>query len=461
MECAGTIGSLGAESVMKLPQAVICCLGGLLHYLSEFKLDKVLGLTSNFWRFSSPSHMMLDATTLINLEVLENQNDQTEHGSLLWLLKQTKTAFGARLLRHWVTHPLLHKDRIAARHDAVEELMEDPPAIELLAKHLKGIPDLERALTRLHYSKCSPNELVAVLRAFIKVGELAKDAKKEGASLRSSLLGWLVRGMPEPSSRLQGFLDEMDLKAACATGANGKAEPDRRNLLRGYSIKSQFPTIYALKQDLAIVEERLQEHLIECRRLLGIRDLEYKTVLTSSLLLEVPNDKQGKVPKSWLKINGTKAASRYHSPEVQQLQQEQMRLHERLDAQTNVAWQQFQTQVAECYGELRAVVQRLAVLDCLLSLADVATKGGWCRPTLHEEHQLRVVGGRHPMVDALMGGGYVPNDIELKHSGRVAMVITGPNMGGKSSYMRQTALLVIMAQVLLGGFTLAGVWSHT
>ena len=438
---------MGANSVLNLPDAVISCLGGLLHYLSEFKLDRVLGLTSNFWRFSSPSHMMLDATTLINLEVLENCNDQTEHGSLLWLLKQTKTAFGARLLKHWVTHPLLHKDRIEARHDAVEELMEDPPAIEPLAKHLKGIPDLERALTRLHYSKCSPNELVAVLRAFIKLGEISKEAKKQADSLRSSLLGWLVSGMPEPSGKLQEFLDEMDLKAALATGNNNKAEPDTRNLLKGYKIKSQYPSIYAIKQDLADVEEQLQAHLVECRRLLGMRDLEYKTVLATSLLIEVPNDKQGKVPRNWLKINGTKSASRYHSPEVQELQQEQMRLHELLDAQTNVAWQAFQSKVAECYGELRSIVQRLAVLDCLLSLSDVATKGGWCRPTLYDEHQLRIVGGKHPMVTALMGDGYVPNDIDLSHAGRVAMVITGPNMGGKSSYMRQTALLVIMAQV--------------
>jgi len=432
---------------MTLPKAVICCLGGLIHYLSEFKLDRVLGLTSNFWRFSSPSHMMLDATTLINLEVLENQNDQSEQGSLLWLLKQTKTAFGARLLRHWVTHPLLHKDRIADRHDAVEELMEDPPAIEAIAKHLKTVPDLERALTRLHYSKCTPNELVAVLRAFIKVGELAKDAKKEADSLRSSLLGWLVRGMPEPSSKLEGFLYEMDLKAACANNHNGKPDPDTRNLLKGYQIKSQYPSIYAVKEQVTDVQQRLQEHLSDCRRLLGMRDLEYKTVLTSSLLLEVPNANQNKVPKSWLKINGTKQASRYHSPEVQELQQELMRLHERLDAQTHVAWQEFQAQVAECYGELHAVVKRLSMLDCLMSLANVAMKGGWCRPILYDEHQLRIVGGRHPMVDALMGGGYVPNDVTLSHSGQKAMVITGPNMGGKSSYMRKTALLVIMAQV--------------
>ena len=158
------------------------------------------------------------------------------------------------------------------------------------------------------------------------------------------------------------------MKAALATGNNNKAEPDTRNLLKGYKIKSQYPSIYAIKQDLADVEEKLQEHLVECRRLLGIRDLEYKTVLATSLLIEVPNDKQGKVPRNWMKINGTKAASRYHSPEVQTLQQEQMRLHERLDAQTNVAWQAFQAKVAECYGELRSIVQRLAVLDCILSL---------------------------------------------------------------------------------------------
>ena len=195
------------------------------------------------------------------------------------------------------------------------------------------------------------------------------------------------------------------------------------------------------------MERLLDEHLVSCRHLLGIRDLEYKSVLTTSYLLEVANDKQGKVPKSWLKINGTQKASRYHSPEIQELQEERMRLHERLDAEIKVAWQQFQSRVAECYGELHAVVQRLAVLDCLLSLADVARKGGWCRPQLYDEHQLRIVAGKHPMVDALMTGSYVPNDVELSHTAQVAMVITGPNMGGKSSYMRQTALLVIMAQV--------------
>ena len=445
----GQIGAWGAESVSKLPGVVQRCLGGLMHYLSEFKLEQVLSLTSNFWRFTSASHMALDASVLENLEVLRNQNDGAEHGSLLWLLKSTRTAFGARLLRHWVTHPLVDRARIVARHDAVQELMGDPPALEQLAAHLRGLPDLERALARVHYGKCTPHELVAVLRAFLRLAGLAADARAQAPDLRAELLRALVGQLPDVAPRLQALLDELHLPAATRADERGKPAPDHHNLLRGYRVRAQHPRIFDLKEEAAGVEAQLAVHLRDVRRLLGMPDLEYRSILTTPYLIEVPIAKNSKVPRDWLKMNGTQKCARYHSPEVQELYAKLLRVQESLDAECARAWLEWQHSVAECYPELRQMVQCLAVIDCLLSLASVAQNGGWTRPEMAPdgEHCLEIEQGRHPMVDAVMGSGFVPNSTALAAGGETAMVITGPNMGGKSSYIRQNALIVIMSQI--------------
>jgi len=290
---------------------------------------------------------------------------------------------------------------------------------------------------------------VAVLRAFQKLSGLVADAKAQAPDLQSSLLRALIKQLPDVSSKLQGFMEELDLSSATKTDDKGKPAPDHHNLLKGYRSKKEFPHIFELKQEVAEVQKEFTEHLKDCRRLLGLPNLDYRSILTTTYLLEVPNEKAGKVPRDWLKMNGTQKCSRYHSPEVQDLHAQLLQLQETLDKACSKAWQEWQHSVAECYAELRQMVQCLGVLDCLQSLADVAQKGGWVRPEMVEAdaHCLEIANGRHPMVDSIMGSGFVPNSTALAQDGEVAMVITGPNMGGKSSYIRQNALIVIMAQI--------------
>lgn len=263
----GRLEEQGMRGILSLPGLAVQCIGGLIHYLKQFKLHQVLRLTGNMWRFSSRTHMLLDAQVLSNLEVVANEAEGTEQGSLVWLLKATKTAFGARLLRHWVAHPLLEKRRIVDRHEAVEELMDAPAAAEPIAALLKGLPDLERAVARIHYGKCAPNELLALLNALSKVSDVAKEASEMASSLSSSLLRSLIGEMPDLSGIIQGFMDDMNQTAAQqAKGSNY----DKKQLLQGFERESEYPAIVELKVKAREVEAKMEEHLSFVRKMLRL-----------------------------------------------------------------------------------------------------------------------------------------------------------------------------------------------
>lgn len=175
----------------------------------------------------------------------------------------------------------------------------------------------------------------------------------------------------------------------------------------------------------------------------------YTTVSGIEYLIEVQNDKNslGLVPASWAKISGTKKVSRFHTPSVIKMLRERDQHKESLAAECDIAFLKFLAEISTKYQELRDCVQALATLDCLFSLATVANQPNYCKPEFTSETSIEVVGGRHPMVEQLLIDAYVPNDISLYAASKRAMIVTGPNMGGKSSYVRQVALISIMAQI--------------
>ncbi|KAK9827992.1 hypothetical protein WJX81_005994 [Elliptochloris bilobata] len=471
----GRPAEVALAAVMDMPPLVVQALAHALDYLKPFGLDAVLRCGAAFRPFSARGELVLSPNALAQLEVLRNSDDGGPRGSLLWLLDNTRTAFGARLLRSWVAHPLCDAALIGERLDAVEELLgagdEGDAVLARLGGTLGGLGDLERGLTRALHKTASPAELVTTLRALASVGPalgLQVGAEEDGMeavpNVKSVLLQRLLaaaasREVSDAASEMLGVLDEA-----------AAMENDRVAL---FASEARFPGVADAREELAEAQAALEGLLPEMRRELRQPRLQYTSVVNQGdHMIELPVDFRG-VPKGWQKVAGTKRVNRYLPPAVKAAETQLELATERLQLAAGKAWTAFLTEFAGWYAPMRAAVAALAALDCLHSLAAVAGNAGYVRPEFVSQdgpQQLDIAGGRHPVLDALTTESpVVPNDCCLRGGenpggacqggreglgdggdpgpGPRALVVTGPNMGGKSCFIRQAALIVIMAQV--------------
>ncbi|KAJ3164440.1 Mismatch repair protein msh3 [Geranomyces variabilis] len=433
----GTI--LGAEiysQALALPRRVIVCLAALLFYLQQFELQHVIRLTKFFAPFSSLAHMVLNANALASLEVYQNSTDGTERGSLLWVLDHTKTRFGRRMMRKWIGRPLVQISKLQERVDAVEETLLEDAKENPLVRRIKGLvcqlPDLERSIARIHYGRITPQELFGTLLAFEKIATaVPADASSRFAS---PLLAALYAALPRSRAVVARLKERISEEAA----RNG----DKIEL---FADTDAWPDIGELKTNILAVEDELQAHLRDVRKEVKRPTLAFVTVSQIEYLVEIPAAQAAKVPKDWIKISSTKQYSRFHTPFVIDRIKARDRYRERLVAACDAAYREFVKEIADKYELLRDTVQSVATLDCLFSLATVAMQPGYCKPKFAEDVTIQVEEGRHPMVEGLVAD-YVANDIDMTSEKR-CLLITGPNMGGKSSYVRQVALIAIMGQI--------------
>ncbi|MCI4392604.1 hypothetical protein PGIGA_G00147770 [Pangasianodon gigas] len=428
-----------------LESQIICCLGPVIQYLTEFKLERVLLSSSSFKRLSSDAeHMALSSTTLKNLEIFCNQTTGTVKGSLLWVLDHTRTPFGKRLLKKWVSQPLKSTSEILLRQEAVAEILSSEsvvlPSIQTL---LTRLPDLERGLCSIYHKKCSTQEFYLISSTLSRLSaELQALVPAIQSQLSSALLKSLLLDTPQLLSPAHGFLKVLNEKAA-KTG----------NKTELFEDLTDFPVIKERKDEIQAVLSEIMEHRQELRIVLRNPSLDYTTVSGQEFLIEVKNSMSSIVPPDWVKISSTKLVGRYHSPFIVERYQHLLRLREQLVIDCSREWINFLQLFGEHYYILKKAVGYLATVDCLFSLAQVAKDNNYCRPeVLDQEGHIVIREGRHPVINMLMAeqDQYVPNDTDLQGEGKRAMIITGPNMGGKSSYIRQVALITIMAQ--LGSF---------
>ncbi|CDH49460.1 dna mismatch repair protein msh3 [Lichtheimia corymbifera JMRC:FSU:9682] len=427
------------SETLNLPDPVIKALASILRYLEEFGLEHALQLTKYFVHFSSRTHMLLNGNTLANLEIYRNSTDFTEKGSLFWILNHTKTRFGKRLLRKWVGRPLVDVQQLNERINAIEELLttDNPmkPTVEDLLKHM---PDLEKGLSRIHYGLSSPSELLQVLNALAKISHTFSNIQHaEGFQFESDLLNQLFGSLPRIYNDVTAFQGMIN--------ANAIDMPDCK--LHLFRSEERWPEILRQKESIALVESELDEYLRKVKQSTGITGLQFVHVAGIEYLLEVKNTLIKKVPGEWIKISGTKAVSRFHTPFTTQKLKERERHKEQLVVAAENAYREFLREVSDKYETFRDVVLSLAQLDCLLSLATVARRPKYVKPTFSEHTQIKVVNGRHPMVEQFLSDSYVANDIDFDTNDINTMILTGPNMGGKSSYIRQVALIAIMGQI--------------
>lgn len=432
--------SQALDKVLKLAECVTICLSAMISHLSAYGLEHVFDLTKYFQSFSARSHMLLNGTTLTSLEIYQNQTDHAEKGSLFWTLDRTRTRFGQRLLRKWVGRPLLIKSELEKRVTAVEELKDGQPTIRVdKLKHLlsQTRSDLEKSLIRIYYGKCTRPELLNVLQTMQSIsGEFTPVEKPADVGFQSDIINNAIAALPTISEDVLSYLEQINPEAAKA---------DDKYAFFCEEMESE--DIVTHKLGIASVEQDLDAHRPVAAEKIRKKKIDYVTVAGIEYLVEIENTQVKNVPASWVKVSGTKKVSRFHTPEVLRLVRERDQHKEALAAACDVAFAKLLVDISSKYQSFRDCVQALATLDCLLSLATIANQPGYVKPEYTDDTCIAVEQGRHPMVEPLLLDAYVPNDIDLASDKTRALLVTGPNMGGKSSYVRQVALIAIMGQI--------------
>ncbi|KAM4054897.1 mutS family protein [Hirsutella rhossiliensis] len=432
------------EKVLKLPEPVTVCLSAMINHLKEYGLEHIFNLTKYFQNFSTRSHMLINGTTLESLEVYRNSTDRSERGSLFWALDKTLTRFGQRLLRKWVGRPLLDQDRLEERMAAVQELLDKQSTAPLneLEKLLSSVKiDLERSLIRIYYGKCTRPELLSALQTLQRIATYysAQRSSSAAAPFSAALLASATGTLPQILDAVVSYLERINLQAARKDDKYGFFRDD-----------FQTEDIQDHQLGIAHVEHELDAHRAVAADKIKKNKVEYVTVAGIEYLIEVPNSEIKNVPASWSKISGTKKLSRFHTPEVLGLIAERDQHREALAAACDKAFKDLLAEISADYQPLRDAVAALATLDCLLSLSKVAAQPGYSRPTFlpsSSEPSISISQGRHPIAEHTLEAGYIPFTTALAHPSPLAYLITGPNMGGKSSFVRALALIVLLAQI--------------
>ncbi|KAI9266137.1 DNA mismatch repair protein msh3 [Helicostylum pulchrum] len=421
------------STIVELPDIIIKSLACLIRYVEEFNLTSILKTTKFFTHFVSQSHMLLNGNTLVNLEIYRNNTNFKEEGSLFSVLNHTKTKFGQRLLRKWVGRPLVDINKLNERVNAIEELIHtDVKKKDRVLSLLKQLPDIEKGLCRIHYGKASPKEVVQVLETLEKVS-LSFQQEQE-PRFESELLNGLFDTLPRIYSDVIGFKESIHCNC-------------KGDLLSFFKSESRWPEIPKQKNNIKYIESLLQDHLVQLQQVTQLPDLKFVTVAAVEYQLEVPNNaKSKKVPDDWIKVSRTKAVSRYHTNYVIQQLAEREQYRELLLLAAEKAYKDFMSEISTKYEEFRQVALCLAHIDCLLSLATTASQPNYVKPEFTDKAEIQVTEGRHPIIER-GGSNYVANDIEFTADTERAMILTGPNMGGKSSYIRQIGLIAIMGQI--------------
>ncbi|KAM4638531.1 DNA mismatch repair protein Msh3 isoform 7-T10 [Amazona ochrocephala] len=441
-EVPGTTGPQKLSVILSLDKPVVCSLAAVITYLKEFNLERMLYNPSNFKQLSSETeYMTINGTTMKNLEIIQNQTDMKTKGSLLWVLDHTKTSFGRRRLKKWVTQPLMKCSEISARLDAVSEiLLSESSVFGQIRNLLCKLPDIERGLCSVFHKKCSTQEFFLIVSTLSRLdSEIQALVPVIHSYVKTPLLQNALLEIPELLSPVKYYLKILDEEAA-KTG-------DKTQLFKDLT---DFPVIRKKKEEILGVLSKIQLHLLDIRKQIKNPSAEYVTVSGQEFMVEVKNSHKSSVPSDWVMVSSTKAVSRFHSPFIIENYRHLNQLREQLVLDCSAEWLRFLDRFSEHYHTVSKAVGHLATVDCLFSLAQVAKQGDYCRPTVQDNQQEIIIkNGRHPVIDALLGeqDQYVPNSTNLSGDGERVMIITGPNMGGKSSYIKQVALITVMAQI--------------
>lgn len=409
----------------------ICSAGMVLAYLYETQKNDLTHIITIKPYFSN-AYMMLDGSTRRNLELTETLRDKNKRGSLLWVLDKTKTAMGARLLRSFLEQPLVNKAEIEARLDAIEDFNKNIITREEIREYLNPVYDIERLLAKICYKSANPRDLLAFMNSI------------EFLPAIKSLL-------PEFSSKLLCDYNEMlDALSDIYEKIDSAIFPEAPLSVReGRIIKEGYnEEIDRLRRASTEGKTLVSELENEEKERTGIKNLKIKYNKVFGYYIEVTNSYKDMVPDDWTRKQTLTNAERYITPRLKEFENMILGAQERLVTLEYELFSGLRDEIADEIVRISKTAKAIAGIDAFISLSVVAESENFTRPQINEEGIVDIKDGRHPVVEKMMGGdGFIVNDTYLDNKNDRISIITGPNMAGKSTYMRQTAIIVLMAQI--------------
>ncbi len=405
--------------------------GALFKYLLETQkttLSHIISVTP----YSTGKYMLIDTSSRRNLELTETLREKQKRGSLLWVLDKTKTAMGARMLRQFIEQPLIDKKQITERQDAIEELNSELITRDEIREYLNPIYDLERLISKISYKSANPRDLIAFRNSLSMLPHI----KRQMASYRTPLLA--------------GLYEELDELEDIHTLINDSIMEEPPLVIReGGIIKEGFneeiDRLRSAKTEgktwLAQLEQKEKDRT-------GIKSLKIKYNKVFGYYIEVTNSFKDMVPENYIRKQTLANAERYITDELKNLEDIILGAEEKLSGIEYDKFCLIRDTIAEEVVRIKNTAKVIAALDAFASMAFVAERNNYIKPKMNEKGIIDIKNGRHPVVEKMMSGSmFVENDTYLDKQNNRISIITGPNMAGKSTYMRQTALIVLMAQI--------------
>ena len=408
----------------------ICASGALLEYLYETQKNELSNIRT-LRKYSDSSYMILDISSRNNLELTKTLRDKNKKGSLLWVLDNTKTPGGARLIRNWIEQPLINTEDIKKRQDGVEAFKNNVIDREELREYLSAIHDIDRIMGKIVYLTANAKDLNALKASLENLPHIKLlldcfpcgciNEIKEGFDTLEDIYSLLNSAISEnaPFSLREGglikkgFSEEVDkLNEAKKNGTNWICE---------FEAKEKART--------------------------GIKNLRIKFNKVFGYSIEITNSYAGLVPEEYVRKQTLSGAERYITPELKEIEDVILGADEKVIALEYELFCEVRNRIAAQINRIQKTSESLSEIDVLCSLGEAADKNNYCRPEVNEESILDIKGGRHPVVELMGTEAFIPNDLYMDSENDRLLIITGPNMAGKSTYMRQTALLVLMAQI--------------
>ncbi len=405
--------------------------GALLKYLYETQKQPLTHMTS-LKTYTIGKYMLIDSSSRRNLELTETLREKQKRGSLLWVLDKTKTAMGARMLRSFVEQPLIDRAEIERRHEAIGELNQHVITREEIREYLNPIYDLERLIGRISYQTANPRDMIAFRSSLDMLPHICTLLEEFSSPLLCEL-----REALDPLSDLKALIEEAIQEDPPISIRDGDIIKDgyHEDVDRFRKAKTEG------KSWLAKLEAEEREKT-------GIKNLKIKYNKVFGYYLEVTNSYKDLVPETWMRKQTLTNAERYITPELKELEDTILGAEEKLTALEYGLFCGLRDKIAAEVLRIQKTAKAVALLDVFGSLAYVAERNHFVRPKMNEKGLIDIKGGRHPVVEQMIEHGmFIPNDTHLDNGENRISIITGPNMAGKSTYMRQTALIVLMAQI--------------
>ncbi|MEX2690071.1 MAG: DNA mismatch repair protein MutS [Candidatus Njordarchaeum guaymaensis] len=423
------VTSLEGFGCDKKPLAISAA-GAIITYLKETQRTK-LGNIKRIRTYIISKYMILDGTTISTLELLKNFRDGSTRGTLLEVLDKTMTAMGSRLLKKWIILPLQDIKEINKRLDAVEELYNNSFMRRSLRDLLNQVYDIERIVSRLNLGRLNPKDLIALKESLKRVPKISEELKKVKSELLIAIREKLV-GLPH----LVNLIEKAIVDDPPATIQEGGIIKDGYN-----SELDELRSIYRDGKQWILSLEKKE------RNRTGIKSLKVGYNKVFGYYIEVPKTQLSRVPSNYIRKQTLVNAERYITPELKEFEEKILHAEEKIKQLEYELFLEVRDQVCKETPQIQEIANNLAILDVLACFAEIAKTNNYVRPIVDESYIIEIKEGRHPVVEQMIDEPFVPNDTYLNNEDVQIMILTGPNMSGKSTYSRQVALIALLAHM--------------